>query len=140
MELVSKTLGLKRAMQRVDAIGDEERRTVLSLGEKVAHRPVHRPCHPNGAAFGGDNGERAIDRANRTRVTAEDDTPRAVQVKVEKAVGRRVEEVDHAADVTMHGRDCRPHVYVTQVDWRANAAEDLEETTFVSAPGFVLDS
>ena len=45
MELAGEPVGGERLMQRVDAIGDVERRPLVALGQEVAHRPIERPRH-----------------------------------------------------------------------------------------------
>ena len=89
-------------MQRVDAIGDIQRRALLPLGEEVPHRPIHRPRQPDRDALAGDQRERSVDRADRVRVAAQHARARLVDVHVEEAVQGGVEQIDDAADVSLH--------------------------------------
>jgi len=38
VELISQTFGFELVENRIDAVGNDERRALLALGEKVAHR------------------------------------------------------------------------------------------------------
>ena len=69
-------------MQRVDAIGDVQRRALLPLGQEVAHRAIHRPRQSHGDALHGDQRERSVDRAHRRRIAAQHAPARLVDVHV----------------------------------------------------------
>ena len=104
MELAGEPFVVERALQRVDAVGDEQRRPFLALGEEVAHRPIHRPRHADGEAVDGDERERAVDRADGRRVAAEHAAPRLLDVErcadgsgADRADRRRVRPVGASA-------------------------------------------
>ena len=101
MELAGEPLGLEGAMQRVDAVGDEQRRALLALGEEVAHRPVQRSRHADRDAVLGDDRERPVDGPDRGRIAGEDAAARLVQVEAVQAVQRRIEQVDQPLDVAV---------------------------------------
>ena len=47
MELRREPGVVERPLQRVDAIGDEQRRALVPLRQEVAHRPIQRARHPD---------------------------------------------------------------------------------------------
>jgi len=64
MELVVEALGLKLLVNRVDAVGDDERGSFVTLGEEVAHRAIERPGHANSLAVAREQGERTVNFAH----------------------------------------------------------------------------
>ena len=113
-------------MQRVDAVGDEQRRALLALGEEVAHRPIQRPRHPDRDAVLGDDRERPVDGADRGRIAGEDAAARLVQVEAVQAVQRRIEQVDQPLDVAVgvHRPDfSSPGLY----RWRGSGVSPVTE-------------
>jgi hypothetical protein len=98
MELIAEAGVSERPLKRVDAIRDEQRRSLVPLGEKVPHRPIEGPGHPNRETLDGDQRERSIDRPDRRWIAAEDPAASFVQVDVVQVVQLRIEQVDDAID------------------------------------------
>ncbi len=107
MKLIGQPFAREGVAQRVHAIGDKERRAFLALGQKVPHRPVHRPRQPDRDPLAGDQRERSVDRAHRVRVAAQHAPARLVGVHVVETVQCGVEEIDHTSQVSQHARDCK---------------------------------
>ena len=51
MELLGQPVGDQRLVQRVDPVGDVQRRALVPLRQEVAHRPVERSGHADGDAL-----------------------------------------------------------------------------------------
>ncbi len=103
MELAGQSLGRQRLMQRVDAIGDEQRRTGGALGEEITHGPIHRPRDADGEAVVRDQRKRAVDAAHGVGIARQHASSSLVDIHVVDHVERRVEEIDDAADGCVHG-------------------------------------
>jgi hypothetical protein len=102
MELFSESFRGKRAMQRIDAIGNEQCRPFLALGQKVTHRPIERPRQPHGDAIPGHECERTVDGAHGGRISGPHVSPRLVDGEVVNAIERRIQQIDDALHVLPH--------------------------------------
>ena len=77
MKLAGQSLGSQRLVQRVDAIGDKQRRTGGALGEEVADGAVHRPRDAHGDAVVRHQREGAVDSANGVGIARQHASPTA---------------------------------------------------------------
>jgi hypothetical protein len=61
MKLFLETGVLERALQSIDAVRNEQRKTFPALGEEVAHRAIQRASHPDRQSIDGDECEGSVD-------------------------------------------------------------------------------
>ena len=108
MELAGQPLGGQRLVQRVDAIGDKQRRTGGALGEEVADGAVHRPRDAHGDAVVRHQRKRAVDPAHGVGIARQHASDGLVDVHVVDHVERRIEQIDDAADGLIHGGVTNP--------------------------------
>ena len=109
MELAVEAGVGERAVQRVDAVGDEQRGPFVPLGQEVAHRPIHRARQPHGDAVQRDDREGSVERAHPCGVAAQDAASRLIGVGVVEAGQARIEQIDDAIDGAPHAAILMPH-------------------------------
>ena len=104
MKLPFQPLALQVPVDRVDPIGNDERRALAALGEEVAHRSVERTRHPHALALPRHERERAVDLADCVGGTMQDARAGLLDGHVAQAVGCRIDEIDELLDIFVHGR------------------------------------
>ena len=104
MELAFEAFFLERPMQGVDAVGDEERRSLAALREEIAHGPVERSRHPDGDAVAGHERERTGDCPHARRIGGRHAASRLLEVEIVQPVERRIDQVDDAFNRVVHDR------------------------------------
>src|SRR2546430_2674822 len=102
MELVVEALGLKLLVNRVDAVGDDERGSFVTLGEEVAHRAIERPGHANSLAVARQQSEGAVNLADVFGLAREQALTRFIGCHIVDAVKGRLEEVNDPFNVMVH--------------------------------------
>ncbi|MGA2694323.1 MAG: hypothetical protein ABSF76_18305 [Opitutaceae bacterium] len=90
-------------VDRVDPVGNDERRALAPLGEEVTHRPVERASHPHPLTLPRHKRERAVDFTDRVGGTVEDARAGLLDRNIAKALGCRIDEIDELFDVFVHG-------------------------------------
>lgn len=104
MELVREPVGEQGRVERIDAVGHVERRAPRAVWPGSSASACHRPGQPDGNALGRHDCERAVHRADGRRVPAEHDAAGRLERQGAQSMGRWIDQVDHTADVAMHGR------------------------------------
>jgi hypothetical protein len=102
MKLRAEPFGLEPRLNFVDAIGDDQRWTFVTLREEVTHGAIKAASHANLFSFASDEGEGAVDLANGSRRTIQDSFARFIGGHVVNLVGSRIEKIDDAFDVLVH--------------------------------------
>ena len=65
MELTGESFDLELLVYGIDAIGNDQRRTLLAFGKKVAHGPVQRASHADGFPLARQQREGTVNLAHR---------------------------------------------------------------------------
>src|SRR5688572_4656199 len=102
VKLAVEALGFELVVKGVDAVGHDERRAFLTLGEEVTHRPVERPRHADGFAFAREQGEGAVNVADGCRFPGKHTLARILNAHVVDAIERRIEEINDAFNSVVH--------------------------------------
>ncbi len=105
MKLAVEALNLELLVKRVDAVGHDERRALLTLGEEVAHRAVEGARHADCFAFADEQGEGAVNVANGIGYAGKHTPACFVHGHVVDAIERRIEEVNDAVNSVVHKRE-----------------------------------
>ena len=102
MELPVETGVLQRAVQGIDSIGHEERRPLVPLGQKVAHRAIEGARHADREPIDRHERKRSVDRAHRLGVAAHHAATGLREVEVVELIQARLEQINDAIDRTLH--------------------------------------
>mgnify|MGYP003694697739 CR=1 FL=1 len=104
MELACEAVSRERLVQRVDTIGDVQRRSFVPFGQEIAHRPIHRPGQADRDAFASPRA-RTIHRWRGRPTTLRSTRGAALPlIHVEQPVQTWVEQIDDATDRLKHVR------------------------------------
>ena len=104
MKLVAKTLFFKPLANGVDAMSDDERRTLDLLGQEIAQWPVERAGQLDRLATLGNERERAVEVTDGFRRVGKHALARLVGGEVEQLGLIGISQVNDPFDVLMHVR------------------------------------
>ena len=102
MKLAVESLGLELVVNGVNAVGHDERRALVPLGEEVAHRAVEGARHADCFAFACEQGEGAVNVANGFRLAGKHTLACFVHGHVVDAIERRIQEINDAFNSVVH--------------------------------------
>jgi hypothetical protein len=103
MELVGEALGLEPGIEGIHAIGDDQGGTLVAFGEEIAEGTVEGPCHADGLATLGDQGEGPVEIADGGGIRGPEAFTGFVRGGADQTVEVRIEEIDDAFDVGIVG-------------------------------------
>ena len=102
MKLRGEPFRFQPVVNGVDAVGHNQHRTGLPLGEKVAHGAIERARHDDGFALARDQRERTLDLAGRFRRVIDKKLPRRIGGQIVNPIRVRIEKIDDSFYVLFH--------------------------------------
>src|SRR5262249_8786100 len=106
MKLTVEPLVAEEGVNLVDAFGDDQARALVAFGNEISQRPADRPGHPHDLSLLMHQGELAVDFADPVGVSGPDSFEGFGLLKVEKHIGRRIDEIYEPFDDSnlVHGK------------------------------------
>ena len=102
MKLVEQTQLFQARPNRFDALGHDEHRAVLALGDEVAQQPPDRAGHTDAVAIAGHDGELPLDLSHLPGITRGHPSRCFGLIHVQNEIVRRIRQINQIPDCLFH--------------------------------------